>query len=104
VSETIRIGYGQTQAAVAFVRDMSEDVPLLDLGDKLLRIPDGKGWKIWEDAGGYVCVTEYTPGECDDIAARAMQTLADQRAAEERLRESARSSRDFGSQSAGAFR
>lgn len=97
-------GTGGETEAIELIRDVSNDVPLLDAPGGLLRLPNGRGWRVWCDTSGALCVSEYGPAECDDIIASVEQDAAELRANEEQLREQSRQMRELAAPSIRAAR
>lgn len=100
MSQTIKIGFGQESVALDFVREESNFEPLLDLGNGVLRLPGGPGWKLWtSELDGCACVTCFSRSECDAIERGEERARAEQRAEEALLRDVARQARDLGAAS-----
>lgn len=94
MSQTIRVGFGQESVALDFMRDESNFETLLDLGNGVLRLPDGPGWRLWTSDDGCACVTCYSRSECDAIERGEQRALDDEREQEQLLRDLARHTRD----------
>jgi hypothetical protein len=82
--------------AEELIKDRAGDQPIVVAPGNVRRLVGGPGWRVDEDGGGYTIVIEYSPEECDALAAGEAERAEVKRVEEERLREESRASREIG--------
>lgn len=86
---------GEERRALGFIRELAEGQPLELWPGGIWRLKGGKGWRVWSDAGGDVCVSELTAAECERAGIEDAESARQRAADEERLRELSRSAREM---------
>jgi hypothetical protein len=92
MKEVGRYTRGNAHDAPELIADLADGAELCVSGE-LAWIPGVKGWRTFEDEGGYTVVAELSSEECIAHLAGDPEALERERLEEERLREQSRQAR-----------